>query len=198
MLTFREFLRENAQSPADVAKTILEQCMPYVNAVGEVEVDTILYRGTEAKIDDFIARERKEKGGVTARYSGDKGELLRNYFNQQCSINLDIIIFAIGDLDAARAFGNPYVIFPIGEFKYMYSKSGTSISAVNNKKDLDNADFSCGVANDYSESGLPDPEFQRAVKSKNEVMIQARGYLPISLSYWQQNGQIILEELSLR
>jgi len=45
---------------------------------------------------------------------------------------------------------------------------------------------------------MPDPDFQNAVKSNNEVLISAKGYLPISLAFWKQNAQAILEELSFR
>jgi len=198
MWTFRDFLLEAAQTPEQVAQTLLSQCMPYVNAIGEVEYDTVLYRGTDAKIEDFVARERSEAGGVTGQYSGDKGQMLRDHFNRKCGINLDVIIFATGDLAVAKTFGNPFVIFPIGPFKFAYSKGGIPLPNINNEKDLAEANFACGTADDMSDDGLPDPDFQNAVRSHNEVLIYAKSYLPVSLAFWKQNAQAVLEELSFR
>ncbi len=198
MWTFRDYLLEANQTPEQVAQTLLSQCMPFVNAVGEVEFDTVLYRGTNAKIEDFLPRERTKAGGVTGEYSGDRGEMLRNYFNSTCGINLDSIIFATGDPALAKTFGNPYVIFPIGAFKFAYSKSGTPLPHINNEKDLAAAKIVCGIADDMSDEGMPDQDFQNAIRSHNEVLIYAKGYLPISLSFWKQNAQAILEELSFR
>jgi len=198
MLTFRDFLLEREQTPASIAQTLLDKCLPYINAVGEVEYDTVLYRGTNAKIEDFMPRERSESGGVTGGYSGDRGQMLRDYFNKKCGINLDVIIFSTGDLAVAKTFGNPFVIFPIGGFKFAYSKAGIPIPHIDNEQELQAANFICGVANDTSDDGLPDPDFQNAVRSHEEVLLYASGYLPISLSYWKQNGQAILEELSFR
>ena len=198
MFTFRDYLLEATQPPAQVAQTVLEQCMPFVNSVGEVEVDTILYRGTNASIEDFMPRERTEAGGVTGQYSGDTGKMLRDYFNTKCGVNLDTIIFATGDPDIAKTFGNPYVIFPIGAFKFVYSKSGIPLPHVKTEADLEKANFVCGIADDTSDDGLPEPDFQNAIKSHNEILIYANSYLPISLSYWKANGQAILEELSFR
>lgn len=197
--TFRDFLLERTQAPDQVAQALLSQCMPYINAIGEVEFDTVLYRGTEAKIEDFVQRERKESGGVTSKYSGEIGQTLRDFFNRKCGINLDTLIFATGDLSLAEKFGNPFVIFPTGPFKFAYSKSGVRLPDILSKpENLKRANFICGIADDTSDDGLPDPSLQDAVKSHNEVLIQAKGYFPISLSYWKQNGQAILEELSFR
>jgi len=199
MQTFRDFLLERTQTPDQVAHALLRQCMPYINGIGEVEFDTVLYRGTDAKIEDFVPRERSESGGVTSKYSGDTGQVMRNYFSRKCGINIETIIFATGDLSLAERFGNPFIIFPVGPFKFAYSKSGVRLPDIlSNPKDLERANFICGVADDTSDDGLPEPRLQNAVKSHNEVLIQAKSYLPISLPYWKQNGQTILEELSFR
>ena len=198
MQTFRDFLIEYTKTPQDVAQQILDQCMPFVNAVGDVEYDTVLYRGTDADIEDFIPRERKEAGGVTGQYSGERGDMIREFFKRKCGMNIDTLIFATGDLSVAKRFGNPYIIFPTGIFKFAYSKGGIPLPNINNEKVLQEANFACGIADDMSEDGLPDPTFQDAIRSHNEVLIEAKGYLPISLSYWKQNAQAILEELSFR
>lgn len=199
MQTFRDFLVERAQTPDQVAQALLSQCMPYINAIGEVEYDTVLYRGTEAKIEDFMPRERKEAGGVTSNYAGDTGQMIRDYFSKKCGINIETIIFATGDLSLAETFGNPYVIFPIGPFKFVYSKSGVRLpDLLSRPQDLERGNFICGVADDTSDDGLPEPRLQDAVKSHEEILIQAEGYFPISLSYWKSNGQAILEDLSFR
>jgi len=198
MGTFRDFLLENAQTPEMVAKTILEQAMPYVNASGGVDANTILYRGSDAKIADFVPHERNQSGGVTGNYSGDRGQMLRDYFNNKCGVDIDRIIFATADASLAKTFGNPYVIFPIGDFKFIYSKAGVPIPHIENEKDLERADFVCGIADDNSDDGLPDPDFINALNSDNEILIASKGYLPISLSYWKENQQAILEELFYR
>jgi len=199
MQTFRDFLLERTQAPEQVAQALLSQCMPYINAIGEVEHDNVLYRGTDAKIEDFVARERKEAGGVTSNYANSsRGQMIQNYFAKKYGINLDAIIFTTADLSVARTFGNPYVVFPIGPFKFVYSKTGIALPNINTEADLQKANFVYGIANDTSDDGLPDPDFQNAVRSNNEILIQASGYLPLSLAYWKANGQAILEELSFR
>jgi len=198
MQTFREFLLEATQSPAQVADNLLSQCMPYINAIGEVEFSTVIYRGTDSKIEDFMQRKRSGAGGVTSKYSGKHGEMLRNYFNKVCGMNLDNIIFATGDAAQAKTFGNPYVIFPIGQFRFAYSEAGIPIPFIKTEDELKRAQIVCGLADDNSDDGLPDPTLQDAVNSNNEILIQASGYFPISLSYWNTNGQSILENLSFR
>ena len=199
MHTFRDFLLERTQAPEQVAQSLLSQCMPYINTIGEVEFNNVLYRGTDAKIEDFVARERSEAGGVTSNYSSsERGQMIQNHFAKKYGINLDAIIFTTADLSVAKTFGNPYVVFPIGAFKFVYSKTGIALPNINTEADLQRANFVYGTADDTSDDGLPDPDFQNAVRSNNEIMIQASGYLPMSLGYWKENGQAILEELSFR
>jgi len=198
MYTFRDFLLEAPQNHDQVADSLLSQCMPYINAIGEVEFDTVLYRGTNAKIEDFAPRERKEAGGVTSKYSGERGDMLRNFFNKKCGMDLNNVIFATGDMGVAKTFGNPYVIFPIGTFKFVYSKAGSQIPFISTERELEAAQFVCGLADDNSEDGLPDPDLQNAVRSHNEILISASGYFPISMAYWKANAQAILENLSFR
>jgi len=124
--------------------------------------------------------------------------MIKEYFKRKCGIDLERLIFATADADFAATFGNPYVIFPIGEFRFAYSTVGKYLPDINTKEDLEAAKYKCGIADDNSDDGLPDPDFQRAINGTKEVLIQASGYLPISLSYWKKNGQRILENLSFR
>ncbi len=198
MLTFRDFIIEDAKSPDQVARMILDQCMPFVNAVGEVEYSTILYRGTESKVKDFVARPRSAAGGVTSQYKDERGQMIKEYFKRNCSIDLERLIFATADADFAATFGNPYVIFPIGDFRFAYSTIGKYLPDINTPEDLKTAKYKCGLADDNSDDGLPNPDFQQAVNGTKEILIQGSGYLPISLVYWQKYGQKILEDLSFR
>jgi hypothetical protein len=197
MGTFKDFLKENTKSPEEVAQSLLDNCMPYINAVGEVEIDTILYRGTNAEITDFMPRERKEAGGVTAG-SSDRMQMISEYLKRKCGVNLDTIIFTTSDLAHAKTFGNPFVVFPVGAFKYVYSQTGHPLPNINNEADLEKAKFICGLADDNSDDGIADPRFQHALVAASEILIEAKSYIPISVSFWKANGQRILEELSFR
>jgi len=198
MGTFRDYLIEYTKTPEDVAEDLLRQCMPFINAVGEVEFSTVLYRGTNAKIEDFVPRERKEAGGVTGNYTGDRGDILRDFFKKKCRINLDTIIFTTANATHAKTFGNPYIVFPVGAFKFAYSRAGIPLPHIKNEQDLAAADFVCGIADDMSDDGIPDPRFQAVFNMDTELLIDARAYYPIGLSYWKANGQKILEGLSFR
>lgn len=197
-LTFKDFLLEFKQTPEEVAELLLEKCMPYINIVGELEEDTILYRGVNSDYEDMVARSRGEYKGITTRYSGERANILKQYFNDKCKIDLEKIMFTTGDLELARRFGKPYIIFPIGEFKYAYSPKGAVLPDISTIEDLRNANYKCGVADDFNDGGMSDPDFVDAIRSGVEILIETQNYFPMSIAFWNENKQRILEEISFR
>jgi hypothetical protein len=197
--TFRDFLFEFTKTPAQIADEILEHCLPYVNAVGDIDYYTVLYRGTASKLKDFEVRERKSAGGMTANFSEERDAYLNEYFKKKHGMDISNIIFATGDPEHARMFGNPFVIFPTGAFKYAFSKTNKTLgSDIHSAKDVEAAKFISGVCDDDSEDGQSDPLFVSAIENNAEVLIQAGGYYPIQLAYWKQHGQSIMENLAFR
>ena len=197
--TFKDFLFEFTKTPAQIADEILEHCLPYINAVGDVDTHTVLYRGTASELKDFEVRERKSAGGMTAGYSDERTEMINGYLEKKLGLDISNIIFATGDADHARQFGNPFVIFPTGTFKYAFSKTNKTLGTISTPQQMEEAKFISGVADDDSEDGLgADPLFLSAVQNNYEVLIQAGGYYPIQLAYWKQHGQSIMENLAFR
>jgi len=205
MLTFKEFLIEAERPPSEVANMILENSLPYVNAVGDVEPSTTLFRGTETVIKDFEIRARSQQGGLASKYNEQVASTIDSFFSQKCSgLSLNNLIYTINDPKAAAKFGTPYIVFPIGDFSYAWSKTGVRIPDVisqgDPKKILDGlatANFVCGRCDDHSEDGMEDGRFKQGINSGNEVLISAKGYLPVSLAYWKQFGQQVMEEISM-
>jgi hypothetical protein len=196
--TFRDYLFEFTKSPADIAEDLLEHCMPYINAVGDVDYYTVLYRGTASKLEDFTVRERKTAGGMTGSYSDERTRIVNEYLKQKHGIDIANVIFATGDPDHAKAFGNPFVIFPTGPFKYVFSKTNKTLGNIDKPEEMEAAKFISGIADDESDDGQSDPLFLSAVQNNLEVLIQAGGYYPIQLAYWKQHGQKIMENLAFR
>lgn len=196
--TFRDYLFEFTKSPADIAEDLLEHCMPYINAVGDIDYYTVLYRGTASKLEDFKVRERKAAGGMTGNYSDERTKIVNEYLKQKHGIDISNVIFATGDPEHAKTFGNPFVIFPTGPFKYVMSKTNKTLGGIDSSQDMEAAKFISGIADDESDDGQSDPLFVTAVQNNLEVLIQSGGYYPIQLAYWKQHGQKIMENLAFR
>jgi len=197
--TFRDYLQEAVKSPAEIAEEILEHCMPFVNAVGDVDYGNILYRGTESKLQDFEIRHRTAQGGgVASKYQGERAATLGDFLKNKCGMEMHQVIFVTNDLEHAKTFGNPFIVFPVGTFKYAFSKTNKVVTNINSPEEMEAAKYLCGVVDDESEDGMSDPLFLSGIENNSEVLIHASGYYPIQLSYWKQNGQKIMENLAFR
>jgi len=204
-ITFKQYLTEADKSPAEVAQIILDQCLPYVNAVGDVEPPTTLFRGSQSAVKDFEVRLRNQRGGLAGNYKQEVGNVIEKFFTSKCpGLTLNNLIYTINDPKVASNFGTPYVVFPVGDFSYAWSKAGKvipDIVATGDVKRIPNllaeANFICGRCDDHSEDGMEDGKFKQGIRSGQEVLISAKGYFPISLPYWKMNGQRIMEEISM-
>jgi len=108
-------------------------------------------------------------------------------------------IFCVGDEKEAESYGNPYVIFPIGSYKYLWSPKIRDLFA--NKEMFDYVTFRYtgdpktydirqselrernktaidNMVKTYKTTGLED-----AISSKFEVMVQCSSYMFLSASY---------------
>jgi hypothetical protein len=108
------------------------------------------------------------------------------------------VIFVTNDVEHAKTFGSPFVVFPVGPFKYTFSKTNKVVANINSPEDMEAAKYVCGVADDESEDGMSDPLFLSGIENNSEVLIHASGYYPIQLAYWKQNGQKVMENLAFR
>jgi len=204
-MRFKEYLLEAQKDPREVAQTIMGHCLPYVNAVGDIEPSTVLYRGTESAVKDFEARMRNQRGGLAGNYKTEVVNTINTFFNRKCTgLSLNNLIYTVNDPSVAANFGSPFVVFPIGDFSYAWSQTGKPMPDIIRKGNIEEvnrelmaANYICGHCNDNSEDGMEDNKFKQGIASGHEVLISAKGYFPISLQYWKQNGQRVMEEISM-
>ena len=178
----------------DEFKKIIERdCASYIKQVG---FKMPLYRGMEKVSnpafiietpdeDVPVYKKRVRLDRVPSAFSVEMHSMIDNWFNEKFQIKArSQTVFATGDKMDALLYGEAFIIFPIGEFKYVWSP---------NVADL----FSKGLSSNPHELSMQlqkyqyrDTDLEEAIKSDCEIMIKCDSYYAISsYDYWNLDGK---------
>ena len=144
MITFKQFLNEAKQTPQQVADLIKANCQPFLKESGfsyNNMDDSTLWRGVSGHIQlpAFSTQKVKTNRGPTDS-SKEIHEVLDNYFKSKFGIKFrSNAVFTTGRCHVAEEYGDAFIVFPIGEYKYIWSpKILDAYRFFDNKKSKEN------------------------------------------------------------
>jgi len=185
---------------ANLEKTIIEtllkigqECKFYLKEAG-LEAFS-LYRGLESSIST-VDKNIRLQGRETQAMSMDLKQYVNEFFTEYYGAPFRDSLFCTGDLQETDNFGYPYVIFPKGNFKYLWSPEVKDMNYKFNawlhrfKKDIDpNNTSQVFINNVLSPTEYKTTDLPSAIKSKNEIMIRGTGYYGIKLKFIDSTEQ---------
>ena len=179
-------LREANWSLAELKKGIAlikRDCQPYLSQVSD---PMKLRRGvsrTTQKIDpDGTPVFNKKKAHLDNRYPRGSymsvhHDIVNEYFTKTFGFPFRNGVMAIGDQIKASEFGTDVAIFPIGEFKFLWSPRVRDLNNAISDWSLNfNIRDSKNIINKMKKVGYRTTDLQKAIDSKNEIMIWAEEY----------------------
>jgi len=182
---------------------IKNKCQPYLQEVG-IEDSLKLYRGIQSYEPVLTKQirlgldpedERDPRG-----MSKEEKEMVNDYFMKEFGEPYRDSMLCTGDLMATKEFGESYVVFPIGDFTFLWSKDVRDLNRSMNKL-IVNAER--GEDPQYVPDLIPnratyqDTELLTGIRSDNEIMIRASGYYAISYKYKLNDYRAIKEIFNL-
>lgn len=192
MITFKQFMEDRflgEEEPAAVKVLLERDCGPFLRQRGS----GFLYRGV--KIDTGLPGTTSDHDGKDMDYikktvrternpkdmSKKRTAIVDEWFNEKFGIRArSNCVFAFGDRineSELKHYGTPCVIFPVGEFKFVWSRR---VEDLYNEMD------------EYQEEGIlawleskeyKTTDFDDAIHSRNEIMIQCSHYYAFPLEY---------------
>lgn len=215
-MKFENFIKESSYEEQlfKMVSAIHKNCQPFITKAllpQLPKIVTFLFRGSS------YDGEFKERDVRTDREPSDIHPIIHNDINSRIQKKFgwparSAGLFTTGDVTSAYDYGEPYVIMPIGNFKYLWSpviedlydyiNKDLSIRHVagnySNPKDINplinnyfssHSKYSSDPQASYEKyldklvSTYTDKDIIKGILSKNEVMIGCSSYYKVSLKY---------------
>lgn len=179
----------------EVLKYIKRDCKPFLKAIEPKPHRNMIYRGYKSIESWFLKTTRAD------RKPKDIGEGLHNDFDMEFKKRFGYkarseSFFATGEDEEASMYGEVYTIFPVGDFKILWSPKITDLFADMGRIVGDSAKIKKynGLLDHYKEKGMED-QYQKkiseivgtyrndnlkgAIASLNEIMIKCDKYYAV-------------------
>ena len=175
-----------------IMQTISKNCKPFLKLIGSQVTTYPLYRGMEAashpeSITKKQVRLDNRRPMSSAQIKHDRYNL---YFQEVFGAPFRNALFASGDRKMAQFYGYPFVVFPIGEFEFIWSPDVNDMAL-----DIQwpqaggwiNVPPSQEAVDDKLEfAGYRDRDLPQAIKSGNEIMIRCKEYYAVRTAVFQE------------
>ncbi len=178
-----ELIESEPTDRDEILKLIKKDCKPFLQRIGNKIGSYKLYRGMGfAENKDTIVRKSVRLGDRRPMSTAQsKHDRYNKFFVTMFGEPFRNALFVSGDEDMAKYYGEPYVIFPIGDFDWVWSTAINDIAMdirwpdvngwVNMPPDQITVDEKLGSLNYTINSN-----FIGAIKSGNEIMIRGKEY----------------------
>ncbi|WP_407305431.1 hypothetical protein [Acinetobacter sp.] len=114
--TFKDFIKVG--SKAD----LYTKCEPFLKESGGLP----LYRGYGMELSAKLHGQREvtvRKDRKPRDSNKETHEIMNAFFMKKYGVNVRSEgLFSVGDVDAARSYGHPHYVLPVGEFKYIWAE----------------------------------------------------------------------------
>lgn len=183
---------------------IKKDCQPFLNEWGNVP----LIRGVKTVPDSFVKKEVR----LADRRPKDTPRRLHNKFNKALTELTGLPyrngMFASGRSDVAADYGNPYIVFPMGNFKYIWSGLISDLYGKwqeveprehNNESPAEFSKRLGDVEDEYIKKSMPSyksTDLPTAINSGHEIMFWTTGYYGIHEILFNNHQQFIIEYLN--
>ena len=174
MIQFNQYLKEE-DNPMQL---IEKDCQPFLKAIGGDINKFSIFRGIKKTKKEFFKKKvRKDRKPSDMFKLGH--DILNDLFQKKFKIKCrSECLFVTGDPKFAKGYGKVYTIYPIGNFKFYWNPKIEDLFADAPKESFD---FKVGeeklikifepIVNGYQTTNL-----KKAIKSKNEIMIDCNEY----------------------
>ena len=181
-----ELINEIKGSYPNILATIQKDCQFFINRVGDIGKYP-MYRGMDSTGKGLIRKKVRLDNRNPLSSAQIKHERYNNYFEEMYGEPFRNALFASGSVDQAYNYGDVHVVFPIGEFSWLWSPVvGDMALDIHwpslNPHGFSNVPPSQELVDDVlSRSQYQiDSDLKGAIKSENEIMIRCDEYYAIS------------------
>jgi len=180
------------ESEEDIITLIKRDCQPFIQA----HPSSLMYRGMKNKSgagygeDEFFKqRVRQDRQPMSIR---DRlHPLIDNWFEQEFGFKArSQTVFVSGDFMMAQNYGKVYAVFPIGDFKFVWSRDihdlFGNISAMTSESE---------IADKMKALNYRDTNFKAAVASDHEIMIHCKEYYAVAVRSPRTDGLDLYQKI---
>lgn len=194
-----EFLTEAEKlaSPARLVALLQQNCKPFLSQAGW---NNPMYRGIDKQLP-AVSLQQNRAGRRPLTTNAALSKVADNWFFEKTGIRYrSNAVFTAGDYGTARSYGDVYVMFPIGEFKYCWSPNVEDMfmlvsdlsSRVNrnapNVEEMINAELINRLNNaEYKTDGLVE-----AIQSTSELMVYCNKYYLLTEAMYKAVHSLVL------
>lgn len=184
-----------SQEPSDIARLIFKMCQPYLRDIDYNVSHYEMFRGLRISgsklphvesTDTMIKEPRAERRPFNTH--PEQQDIIDNYFlnNFGHKFRSDKVLFTTGHFTTASEYGTPFVIFPIGDYKYCWSQIVEDLYFTIPTLDVDD-DAPANLSSEQVDkliTSLYNAKYQNnnmkaAITSTHEIMIHCQRYIAV-------------------
>ena len=174
---------------SEIIPLLKKDCAPFIRELKGA--NWYVFTGIDKKIDSIISREFTRE---VRKPIGDLDEKIRDKINLELKSKFGFdratnVKFGTGNYVTASDYGYGYIMFPIGNFQYIWSPKIKNLNVWGRTHDRDDKTIQEAV-NSYTNKNL-----KKAIKSGNEITIHCKSYYIIDPLLRGRNGDLAKEFL---
>lgn len=167
-----ELIVEEEYSESEIVELIKRNCGPYLL---QWPVNPV-FRGVKGKPDkafkQSVRSDRKPRDSSLETHNAIDDWFLKKFGFKARSET----VFVTGDYKTAKKYGKVYAVFPIGEFKFVWSPDIKDLG-----EEVGNDDIA-DIHDILDDSYFDDDHLGIAIGSKNEIMIKCKEYYAVPIN----------------
>ena len=112
----------DAQAAIEVVENIKKNCQPFIKEWGGVpHPDQALYRGIDIVWPHYIfnTQPKRKPMGMNLKAQSELDDFFQQEYGHK--YRSEYVVFCTGNEAHTQMFGEPHVIFPVGNFSYLWS-----------------------------------------------------------------------------
>ena len=175
-----------------ILKLIKKDCKPFLNLINNQINEYKLYRGLEAAShpESITKKQIRLNDRRPMSSAQEKHDRYNHYFEEVFGAPFRNALFASGDRAMAQFYGYPFVVFPIGEFEFIWSPDVNDMALDIQWPSVGgfvNVPPSQEVVDDKLEFAgyRKNIDLAQAIKSGNEIMIRGKEYYAVRTAVFQ-------------
>lgn len=174
-MKFKIYLNEKNNSIENVVKTLKKNCKKFIKEIKFSK--NFLFRGHKS-FNELMIEKKRRKDRKPKDLDIDTSKYFDVLFNKKFGWNVRSSgIFTTFDINTSEDYGNPYLFFPIGNYKYVYSYDVEDLYSLIDD-DLYGINYNWkweyekNKYKDCTENGITYNEFKKEKKSELEKMFK--------------------------
>ena len=200
-------LTEDTIDAAEIKRGLIEikhNCQPYLQAINYNVFAHPLFRGIKHENETVIKKSVRLDDRHPQDFDTDIHNLLNNYFTRTFGAAYRNAMFAAGSSFVSESFGDLYLVFPIGQFTFLWSQNVVDLQVehgtrfddiISNLKSGDDQYEWDSIEKYLDALEYQDTDLQKAIKSNNEIAFRCKEYyglqIPVSLIHSNNIGELL-------